>query len=54
MLQIVQVRQILAKELTDKIKYALCPAVAAGDRRVLGGFKWAGQGRWWRKAAVGG
>jgi len=42
------------KELTDKIKYALCPAVAAGDRRVLGGFKWAGQGRWWRKAAVGG
>jgi len=32
------------KELTDKIKYALCPAVAAGDRRVLGGFQVGGAG----------
>lgn len=45
------------KELTDKIKYALCPAVAAGDRRVFGsGFeggvagakveKGSGKGEW--------
>lgn len=40
------------KELTDKIKYALCPAVAAGDRRVFGsGFEGAWQGRRLRKAA---